>query len=149
MNFTGSLVNVTDGGAGQINVEVTTPASDFPYTGSAVISGSLSVTGSVRGNIVSASIASSTASLDFTEGNFFTLALVSGNTFINVSNIEAGQTVNVKLATVSGNTVSFSSNIKEPSGSLYEPSNKTSEDVVTFISYDSTNAYLSYLKSIE
>jgi len=123
-------------------------ASQFPYTGSAIISGSIIVTGSAQGNVVSASIASSTASIDANAGNFFT-CLVTASTFFNVINITAGETVSILLTTVQGNgnaalpTASFSTNVLQPSGSRYTPSSGSgAKDVLSLVAFDGTNAML-------
>jgi hypothetical protein len=114
----------------------------FPFTGSAGITGSLIVTGSSRGNIVSMSIASSTASLDMDAGNYFT-CLASGNFFVNITNLRPGDTANLVLTTVGIATASFSTNVKQPSGSLYRPtSGSNNTDVLSIVSVDSSNAYL-------
>ena len=115
----------------------------FPFTGSAVISGSLIITGSVAGNIVSASIASSTASIDFNEGGFFTCLAPNGVTHFNILNASAGESVTLRLTTVGIPTASFSSNVKQISGSAYLPTSGSGQtDLLTFIAYDSSNVYL-------
>jgi hypothetical protein len=122
--------------------------SVFPFTGSAIISGSIIVTGSALGNVVSASIVSTTASIDGNAGNFFT-CLVTASTFFNVTNIGAGETVSIQLQTVQGNgnaavpTASFSSNVLQPSGSRYTPSSGSGAiDVLSIVAFNSTNALL-------
>jgi hypothetical protein len=116
--------------------------SGFPFTGSAVITGSLIVTGSARGNVVSMSIASATASLDMDAGNYFT-CLASGSFFVNVTNLRPGDTANLILQTVGIATASFSTNVKQPSGSLYRPTSGSGQfDVLSFVSVDSTSTYL-------
>jgi len=107
--------------------------------------------GSVRGEVKALTISSNTASLDCSLDNFFTLTLVSGsNTFVNPSNILPGQTINlrVKQASVASGSISFASSVKQVSGSAYTPTaTANGEDVVTFISFDSTNLYLSNIKN--
>ena len=107
--------------------------------------------GSVRGDVDALSISSNTASLDCSTGNFFTLLLVSGSdTFVNPSNIQPGQTINLKVkqASVSSGSISFASSVKQVSGSIYTASTTASrEDIVTFISFDSTNLYLANVKN--
>jgi len=115
----------------------------FPFTGSAVISGSLIITGSVAGNIVSASIASSTASIDFNAGGFFTCLAPNGVTHFNIVNATAGESVTLRLTTVGIPTASFSSNVKQISGSAYLPTSGSGQtDLLTFVAYDSSNVYL-------
>ena len=118
------------------------------------ISGSLNTTGSTtfngpfNGVVISASIASSTASLDFSTGNFYT-SLVSGSTNFNITNPKVGQTVNVLLTTVASATASFSSNVKQPSGSSYTPTTTAgAKDILTFISWDGTTVYLANVKNL-
>jgi fibronectin-binding autotransporter adhesin len=151
--------------------------SPFPFTGSAVITGSLNVigdtvmtgslilsgsanpeltvigntilTGSVQGNVNALSISSNTASLDLNTGNFFTLQLVSGsNTFINPSNIKAGQTVNILLSTTGSATVSFPTSVDQVSGSAYVPTATTGKDIITLVSFDSSTLYLANVKNL-
>ena len=118
-------------------------------SGSFEVSGSTIFTGSVVGNVGALSISSNTASLDLSTGNFFTLQLVSGsNTYINPSNIQAGQTINLLLSTTGSATVSFPSSVKQTSGSLYVPTTTTSKDIITFISFDATSLYLSNIKNL-
>ena len=108
--------------------------------------------GSVRGEVKALSIASNTASLDCSTENFFTLTLVSGsNTFINPSNIAAGQTINLRVTQPNpGNgTVSFPTSVKQVSGSSYVPSvGAGPQDIVTFISFDASSLYLSNVKNL-
>ena len=112
---------------------------------------SLTITGSLRGQVNALSISSLTASLDCSTGNFFTLLLVSGsNTFVNPSNIQPGQTINLKVkqASVASGSISFASSVKQVSGSIYTASTTASrEDIVTLISFDSTNLYLANVKN--
>ena len=116
-------------------------------------SGSQVITGSVQGNVVAMSIASNTASMDFNAGNFFTLTLESGSipTFINPTNIKAGQTISLvvtQAATLSG-SLAFPTTFKFPSGSSYVPSAVTSsKDIVTFITVDTSTIFASAVKNL-
>ena len=156
--ITGSLTTTT--GAIISGSLIVTGSSTF--TGNQIISGSLIVTGSstlqstvfsgsVRGEVQALSISSNTASLDCSTDNFFTLLLVSGsNTFVNPSNILPGQTINlrVKQASVASGSISFASSVKQVSGSAYTPTaTANGEDIITLISFDSTNLYLSNIKN--
>ena len=118
-------------------------------TGSLTVSGSAVITGSVQGNVNSLTIASNTASLDLNNGNFFTLQLVSGSaTNINPSNIKPGQTVNIKISTTGSGTVTFPSSVLQASGSSYVPTTTTGTDIITLISFDSSNLYLANVKNL-
>jgi hypothetical protein len=165
MDISGSL-NVTGGvtgsfrgnGSGLTGITASAPvgvittgsiSTTQAITGSLIISGSAVITGSVQGNINALSISSSTASLNLNDSNFFTLQLVSGsNTYINPSNIKPGQTVNILLSTTGSATVTWPTTVKQPnSGSLYVPTTITSKDIVTLVSFDSTNLYLAAIKT--
>jgi hypothetical protein len=112
------------------------------------LSQSLVITGSFNGSLISASIASSTASLDFSTANFFTSA-VTGSTYFNIINPNIGQTVNLLLTTVGIATASFSPNVKQVSGSIYTPTSGSGNyDVLSFISFDSTAVYLANVKNL-
>ena len=117
-------------------------------TGSFNITGSSTFSGSVNGLVVSQSIASQTSSLDFGSANFFTSA-VSASTFFNITNPKAGETVNLLLTTVGVATASFSSNVKQVSGSRYTPTSGSGKnDIITFISWDGTSVYLANVKNL-
>lgn len=119
-------------------------AGTFPYTGSAIISGSLILTGSAYGNVVAVSVASNTASIDLAAGNFFTVTLANNaTTFFNFSNVKPGLTANLVLTTGTVSTASFSSNVKQPSGSAYLPSSGSGRvDALSVMATDASNLYL-------
>jgi hypothetical protein len=123
--------------------------SAFPFSGSAQITGSFGITGSLKGNHVNMSIASNTASMDVSDGNFFVLQLVSGNTHITAENVQGSQTTNLLLKSVSGATVTFGPNILQPSGSFFTASSATAQDVLTFIAFDTTSLYLVGLNNFQ
>jgi hypothetical protein len=84
--------------------------------------------------------------------NFFTLALVNGaNTHINPTNINPGQTVNIRVTqgSLGTGTVTFPSLVKQASGSLYTGSAVSNAvDIVTMIAFDSTNVYVSSVRNM-
>ena len=102
--------------------------------------------------MISASISSNTASLDFNAANFYT-CLVTASTFFNVTGINPGETVSLLLTTGQGApgalpTASFSSNVKQVSGSRYLPtSGSGKQDILTFVSFDSSNVYLAKIQN--
>jgi hypothetical protein len=101
------------------------------------------ITGSLSGTVYPLSIASSTASLDLNSGSYYTLQLVSGsNTFINVTNIHRGQTVNIELATTGSGTVSFSSNVKQFPSPYVPTTDTTGIDVIQLISFSTSSINL-------
>jgi hypothetical protein len=108
-----------------------------------IISSSLTITGSVKQNITALSIASNTASVDLSKGSYFTITLpVSASTQFNITNPTAGQTAMIKVNTDSASVVTFSSNVYQPTGSIYYPSLSGSTDVLTLSTFDNTNVYL-------
>jgi hypothetical protein len=126
---------------GSLNVGtdiIGTAFNKFATTGSNIFKGIQIISSSVRGEQYVGSVASNTASFDCSTGNFFTLVLNAGTNHISASNIRPGQTINVKVTTQTGNAVTCSSAIKQPSGSLYTPTNGAGTDILTFISYDTT-----------
>jgi len=105
--------------------------------------------GSVRGEVNALSITSNTASLNCALDNFFTLQLVQGtDTRIEPSNINPGQTINLRVNTTGSATVSFPSSVKQVSGSSYVPTTTTGTDIVTFISFDSSSLFLNNVKNL-
>ena len=126
-----------------------TGAANLATTGSVTFTGNQIVTGSTRGNVTALSIASNTASMDLSVGNFFTLQLVSGsNTHINPSNILPGQTSILTLSTTGSATVSWPSSVKQPSGSTYVPTTTTGIDIITLASVNSSTLYVVSIKNM-
>jgi hypothetical protein len=109
------------------------------------------VSGSLTSNVNALGITSNTASLDCQAGNFFTLALASGaTTFVNPTNIQAGQTINLRItqSTPSTGSISFASSVKQVSGSAYTPTAVASAvDIVTFVAFDTSSLYLANIKN--
>jgi hypothetical protein len=123
--------------------------SSFPFTGSAIISGSLVVTGSTQSNLFSGSVASSTASVDLNTAGVYTFTLnANGTTFFNFTNIGIGRTANIIVTTATAATASFSSNVKQPTGSLYTPSSGSGRTDILSALTDGTNVYLTYTKTM-
>jgi hypothetical protein len=105
------------------------------------VSGSLTLTGSAYGNVVSASIVSSTASIDLRTANYFTLTIAS-DTNINVTNPQPGVTATLVINTAGAATASFSSNVRQPSGSIYVPSNSGSVDILSLTAVTTSSVYV-------
>ncbi len=81
--------------------------------------------------------------------NFFTLQLVGGaDTYINPSNIQSGQTICVLISTVGSGTVSFPANVFQASDSPYTPTTTTGKDIITLVSFDTSNLYLTNVKNL-
>jgi hypothetical protein len=139
MEFTGSFI--TSG-----SVRVIGPST---FTGSLNLTGSIILTGSSYGNVPTITVASNTASFDIRSGNFFTLTMgASSTTHFNVTNPSPGQTVSILVRTNTASTASFSSNVRQVTGSLYTPSVSGSNDILTFVTFDSTNVFMTSLKRL-
>jgi hypothetical protein len=105
-------------------------------------------TGSVQGNVNALTVSSNTASLDLSQGNFFTLQLVSGsNVFVNPSNIVPGQTINVLVNTIGSGSITFANSVRQISGSLYVPTYATGQDILTMVSFGTSSLYLANAKN--
>jgi hypothetical protein len=126
--------------------------SGLLVTGSLNITGSQVITGSLRGNVSSLSISSNTASVNMSSGNFFTLTLANGaNTHIRPTNMQPGQTVNIRVNQGSDGTgtVSFPSFVDQASGSLYTGSMSANAiDIVTMITFDSSIVFVSSIRNM-
>jgi hypothetical protein len=121
-----------------------TSANGFPYVGKGEVTGSVNISGSAYGNVVAVSVSSNTASIDLASGNFFTVTLAnSATTFFNVTNPLPGVSANLILTTGTVSSASFSSNVKQPSGSAYLPTSGSGQiDALSLIAVDSSNVYL-------
>jgi len=124
-------------------------ASANTFYGNQIFSGSVYVSGSVYGNVTAQPVASNTSSIDISTANFFTITLGSGTgtsgvtTHISASNMRAGQSVNILITTGTNSSASFSTNIKQPSGSFYQPTSGSGKaDILSLVSFDTTNLYL-------
>lgn len=101
--------------------------------------------GSVRGSVYEIPISSNTASMDCSQGNFFTLAQnTSADTYLTATNITGGRTITLLVtktnpsATITIDTGS----IKMPYGFSYTiTSGDEKEDVITFVSFSTGSIY--------
>lgn len=113
--------------------------------GNNIFSGSNTFSGSVNGVVSSLTISSQTASMDCSKGNFFTIQLVSGSiTRLEASNIKAGQTISfkVKQPSVGFGDLDFDTSFKFPTNNSYVPTFvASSEDIVSFVTYNSSSLY--------
>jgi hypothetical protein len=131
--------------------DISTAAANTVYVPNLHVSGSQIISGSLRGDVGVLSIASNTASLDCSTGNFFTITLVSGSTtHLNPTNIQPGQTINLLVNTTGSGLLTFAPSVIQVTGSAYTAttgSGNIGKDIITFISFDSTSLYLSNIKN--
>lgn len=131
--------NGSSGTSGNSGTSGTSGAGGFtnPYNGP------ITINGPVNGQVIGLTLSGGFATMSATESNFFTITLNSGLNTINATNIQAGQTINLLLTTAVGNTIAFGSNVKQVRGATYSPSGGIGlTDILTFVSFDSTNLYL-------
>lgn len=122
-------------------------------TGSLILSSSAAVelttignslfSGSVRGQVFPITIASNTASMDCSLGNFFTLTLPAGATRLVATNIQPGETLSLRiLNSTSASQCTGSTSVKFPNGFTYVPTNVSgSTDIITFLTFDTGSIY--------
>lgn len=112
-------------------------------TGSFEITGSMVYSGSVRGQVFDLTIASQTASMDLSKGNFFTLTLPTGSTRLEATNIRPGETLSLRIYnSTSGSQLTGSTSVKFPNGFSYVPTNIAgTTDIITFLTFDTGSIY--------
>ena len=116
-----------------------------------VVVPNLTVSGSAVNEVNAISIASNTGSMDCSSSNFFTLELVAAaDTHLDVTNIQAGQTINLKVSQPSGGsgTISFAPELEFEGGTPFAATAAANAvDVMTFISFDGTTLQATGLKN--
>ena len=153
LGFTGSLQGTSSYATQALSASWAPGGSTptFPYTGSAIISGSLTITGSLLGNVQTLAIVSSTASMDLSRGNFFTLTLASSSiTHLSPTNIRPGQTINLEInQPATSGSLTYGSAFKFPGGIPYSASATGSvTDILSMISFNSTTLYATAIKNL-
>jgi hypothetical protein len=133
-----------------VDLDFVTDAQFNPYTQSVentlatlASTGSNTFSGSINSEVIPLTITSQTASIDFSQGNFFTLTLPTSaiDTHIDASNIKAGMTSNVRINTIGSGSVSFSSDFQFPVLNSYIPSTLNTTDILTFVTFDTSLLY--------
>jgi cytoskeletal protein CcmA (bactofilin family) len=126
-NVTSSLINAT---------------GSYATTGSNTFIGTNVFSGSVQGLVTNISVLSSTASIDCSLGNFFNLSLPTGSTYLTATNIRPGLTITVKVDTNTNRTVVVdSSKLKFQNGAPYINTGTATNDILTFVSFDTGSLY--------
>jgi hypothetical protein len=113
-------------------------------TGSMGVVGNMIYSGSVRGQVFPITIASNTASMDCSLGNFFTVSLPAGTTHIAATNIQPGETLSLRITNqTSASVVTYNTgSIKFPTGFPYIPTAISgTTDIITFLTFDNTAIY--------
>ena len=157
----GGARNVTIGGEAVTNNQnyaivlgrksFTTPSPFTTYTanldvsGSVVVSGSVLTTGQIYSPTFAGTIASSTSSVDFDNGNFATLNCASSTFLADPSNLKSGTTYTIIIS--SGSLISGHGTAWKFSGGT-APTYTNGTDVLTCVS-DGTNLYATALTDFQ
>ena len=110
----------------------------------------LDISGSVTGDVGVLTDVAGTTTMDCKKSNFFTLAMpAGGSTTLTPTNIQAGQTISVKITqNATPSTIAFAASVDFESGTPFAVSTGAGEvDVMTFISFDGTTLQATGLKN--
>ena len=116
----------------------------YATTGSNTFIGSNTFSGSVNGQVIPLTITSLTASMDCSQGNFFTLTLPIGSTQLQASNIISGETITLRTIQPSAGygQLTVNNTIKTPFNTPIALTNQIdAEDILTFVSFDNVALY--------
>jgi hypothetical protein len=119
--------------------------------GTSTPSASLHVSGAILNYPITLPTASGTASIDCSKSNFFNLTLSGSYTlFLSASNIQPGQTINLRvIQPATSGSLNYGSQFKFAGGIPYSASATGSAvDIISFISYDTTTLYGSAIKNL-
>jgi len=118
--------------------------SNTTVTGSMLISGSATVTGSLQGNIETITFSSNTGSLDFGNAVFFQATGQNGNNWLNASNLKPGQRSTIKLISAGGSTQYIFSNTYLDSSLIGSNTISVTSGyrIVDMVTYDGSNVLL-------
>jgi hypothetical protein len=125
-------------------------SGSYAITGSNRFTGSQTITGSVYGNVTDLIVTNSTASIDLSNSNFYSLSVATASVRLEATNVLPGQTVNILVTQdyLSG-SLTFSNEFKWPAGFAYSASYATgSEDILTFVTFNSAKVYSAGIKNL-
>ena len=105
------------------------------------------ITGSVAGNVVSASITSNTASIDFSLGNYFEVTSSVTPLHLNVTNIKPGTTSTLIVSASASSSITFSPNVAQPTGNAYSGS-AGSIDILSLVAFNTSKVNLVATKAL-
>jgi hypothetical protein len=126
-------------------------------TGSLILSSSAAIelnvignstfTGSVAGNVVSASITSNTASIDFNLANYFEVTASVTPLHLDVTNITPGRTSTLIISASASSSITFSPNVAQPTGNAYSGS-AGSIDILSLVAFNTSKVNLVATKAL-
>ena len=100
------------------------------------------ISGSLIGEVGVLTDAAGTTTLDCSTGNYFTLAMpAGGTTALTPTNIQIGQTINIKITqNATASTLTYAASIDFPGGTAFTISTGSGEvDILTLVSFDGTS----------
>jgi len=135
-----------------VTASLLSKTGSYATTGSNTFTGGNTFNKSVNGSVNALTISSNTASMDCSLGNFFTLTLASAaTTRLNPTNIQAGQTISLKILqpATTGSLTYNTSTIKFPSALQYTASAiSNASDILTFVTYDTSTLFAVAVKNM-
>jgi fibronectin-binding autotransporter adhesin len=117
------------------------------FIGTESISGSLRITGSAYGNVVSMSITSNTASMDLSAGNYFELTSSVTPVRINFTNIQPGVTSTLIISASASSSIILGTGAAQPSGSAYSGS-AGSIDILSLVAFNTSKVNVVATKAL-
>jgi hypothetical protein len=128
----------------------TASGTNVTVNGTTTLKSNLFVTGGVFQNIVPIIIASSTASLDFSQGTYFTLTLADNTTtHIKPTTLSAGVSATLVITTGTNSSASLAPTMLQPSGFSYSATPTSGKiDVLSLVSSNTTNIFVVSAKNM-
>jgi hypothetical protein len=108
------------------------------------------VTGGEYQNVVSQSIVASTASIDLSQGTYFTLTLANNTTtHIRPTNLAAGVSATLVITTGTNSTASLAPILLQPLGNAYNATSGSGKiDVLSLTSTNASNMFVVSAKNM-
>ena len=117
----------------------------YATTGSNTFDGEQVFSGSVSGEVIPLSVVSNTATMDCSQGNFFTLTVPDTvSTTITATNIRKGETITLQLtqSSTSAGLIVYDTMFKFVGGNAPNVSSGLSQiDVISFVTFDTTSLF--------
>jgi hypothetical protein len=128
----------------------TASGTTITVNGTTTLKSNLYVTGGVYQNVVPVTIASQTASLDLTQGTYFTLTLADNvTTHIKPTNLAGGVSAALVITTGTNSAITLASTMLQPSGSSYSPSNGIGKiDILSLVGTNASNIFVVSTKNL-
>jgi hypothetical protein len=128
----------------------TASGTTITVNGTTTLKSNLFVTGGVFQNIVSQSIVASTASLDFSQGTYFTLTLADNTTtHIKPTTLSAGVSATLVITTGTNSSASLAPTMLQPSGFSYSATPTSGKiDLLSLVSTNTSNVFVVATKNM-